>query len=74
MATKTAAFEAFKTGETNIVRETNVARWDSEYSFPRAESGEIVKAVIPHQRPTGMTGFVMNSRLPCSRTGACARR
>ncbi len=61
---ETAAFEAFKTGETNIVRETNVARWDSEYSFPRAESGEIVKAVIPHQRPTGMTGFVMNSRLP----------
>jgi peptide/nickel transport system substrate-binding protein len=61
---ETAAFEAFKTGETNIVRETNVARWDSEYSFPRAESGEIVKAVIPHQRPTGMTGFVMNSRQP----------
>ncbi len=61
---ETAAFEAFKTGETNIVRETNVARWDSEYSFPRAESGEIVKAVIPHQRPTGMTGFVMNTRLP----------
>jgi peptide/nickel transport system substrate-binding protein len=61
---ETAAFEAFKVGEVNIMRETNVARWDTNYDFPRAQSGEIVKSVIPHQRPTGMTGFVMNSRLP----------
>lgn len=61
---ETAAFEAFKVGEVNIMRETNPARWDTNYDFPRAQSGEIVKSVIPHQRPTGMTGFVMNSRLP----------
>lgn len=61
---ETAAFEAFKVGEANIVRETNVARWDANYDFPRAQSGEIVKSVIPHQRPTGMTGFVMNTRQP----------
>jgi peptide/nickel transport system substrate-binding protein len=61
---ETAAFEAFKVGEVNIVRETNVARWDANYDFPRAQSGEIVKSVIPHQRPTGMTGFVMNTRQP----------
>ncbi len=61
---ETAAFEAFKVGEVNIMRETNVARWDANYDFPRAQSGEIVKSVIPHQRPTGMTGFVMNTRQP----------
>jgi peptide/nickel transport system substrate-binding protein len=41
-----------------------VARWDANYDFPRAQSGEIVKSVIPHQRPSGMTGFVMNTRQP----------
>jgi peptide/nickel transport system substrate-binding protein len=61
---ETAAFEAFKVGEVNIMRETNVARWDANYDFPRARSGEVVKSVIAHQRPTGMTGFVMNSRQP----------
>jgi peptide/nickel transport system substrate-binding protein len=61
---ETAAFEAFKTGEVNIMRETNVARWDSQYDFPLVASGDIVKSVIPHQRPTGMTGLVMNTRLP----------
>ena len=63
-ADETAAFESFKTGETNIVRETNVARWDSDYDFPRAQSGEVVQSVIPHQRPSGMTGLVMNTRDP----------
>ncbi len=61
---ETAAFEAFKTGEVNLTRETNVARWDSQYNFPLVESGDIVLSVIPHQRPSGMTGFVMNTRLP----------
>ncbi|NAZ36926.1 extracellular solute-binding protein [Rubellimicrobium sp. CFH 75288] len=61
---ETAAFEAFKVGETNIVRETNPARWETEYTFPRAQNGEIVKSEIPHQRPSGMTGLVMNTRNP----------
>lgn len=59
---ETAAFEAFKTGITNTTREFNVARWNSQYDFPRVENGEVVKDVVPHERPSGMTGFVMNSR------------
>jgi len=59
---ETAAFEAFKTGETNFTRETNVARWESQYDFPLTQSGDVVLAELPHQRPSGMTGFVMNSR------------
>ncbi|MFZ3583074.1 extracellular solute-binding protein [Loktanella sp. DJP18] len=63
-ADETAAFEAFKTGEINSNREFNVARWDSQYDFPAVQSGDVVKSVLPHGRPSGMTGFVMNSRKP----------
>jgi len=61
---ETAAFEAFKVGDVTIARETNVVRWDSQYDFPRVTDGSVIKAVIPHQRPSGMTGFVMNTRNP----------
>ncbi|WP_291840719.1 extracellular solute-binding protein [Limimaricola sp.] len=61
---ETAAFEAFKTGLVNSNREFNVARWDSQYDFPAVQSGDIVKSVLPNQRPSGMTGFVMNTRRP----------
>jgi len=61
---ETAAFEAFKTGEVNLTRETNVTRWQTQYDFPLVRDGSIVLDQVPHQRPTGMTGFVMNSRSP----------
>ncbi len=61
---ETAAFEAFKTGEVNFTREFNVARWDSQYDFPLVQSGDVVLATLPHSRPSGMTGFVMNTRDP----------
>ena len=58
----TAMFEAFKAGELNTMRETNVAKWNAQYDFPRVQSGDVVKSIIEHQRPTGITGFVMNTR------------
>jgi len=60
----TAMFEAFIAGEINTIRETNAANWATNYDFPRARSGEVVLSEIPHQRPTGMFGFVMNTRSP----------
>lgn len=54
--------EAFRAGEVSAVREFNAANWDSQYSFPRAEAGDVVKTVIPHGKPSGITGFVMNTR------------
>ncbi len=59
---ETAAFEAFKVGEVNSNREFNVARWESQYNFPAIEDGDVVLSVLPHARPSGMTGFVMNTR------------
>ncbi|MEP2530479.1 extracellular solute-binding protein [Shimia sp.] len=57
-------FEAFKAGEISYVREFNADDWASRYSFPDAVSGDVVKSEIPHQKPSGMTGFVMNERRP----------
>ncbi len=57
-------FEAFKAGEADVFREGNPVKWEEQYDFPRARAGEIVKSVIPHQRPTGIKGFVMNTRRP----------
>lgn len=55
-------FEAFKAGEISAVREFNAQTWASQYDFPAVRSGQIVKSEIPHQKPSGMTGFVMNTR------------
>ncbi|MGR3434720.1 MAG: extracellular solute-binding protein [Shimia sp.] len=55
--------EAFKAGELSTHREFNAQKWD-ELVFPAVERGDVVKSIIPHQRPTGITGFVMNTRNP----------
>ena len=61
---ETAAFEAFKAGIVNSNREFNVEKWNTQYDFPAVQSGAVVKSVIPHGRPSGMTGFAMNTRKP----------
>ncbi len=61
-ADATAHFEAFKGGLINTLRETNAEKWRAQYDFPAVQDGRIVKSEIPHSRPTGITGFVMNTR------------
>ena len=55
-------FEAFKAGEINTYRETNAAKWAAQFDFPAVQSGDVVKSLIPHERPSGIAGFVMNTR------------
>ena len=57
-------FEAFKGGLISSWRETNPAKWESAYDFPDVAAGTVVKSVIPHQRPSGIEGFAMNTRNP----------
>lgn len=57
-------FEAFKAGEITSWRETNPVKWEQQYSFPAVEAGDVVKSIIPHSRPSGIEGFVMNTRNP----------
>jgi peptide/nickel transport system substrate-binding protein len=58
----TAMFEAFTSGIITTIRETNAADWETRYDFPRVRSGEVVLSEIPHQRPSGINGLVMNTR------------
>jgi len=59
-----AIFETFKAGELSSYRESNAAKWASVYDFPAAQSGDVIKTEIPHQRPSGIEGLVFNTRKP----------
>ncbi|WP_425358979.1 extracellular solute-binding protein [Antarcticimicrobium luteum] len=58
----TVLFEAFKAGQISAVREFNAEKWLTQYDFPAITRGDVVKSEIPNQRPSGMTGLVMNTR------------
>jgi peptide/nickel transport system substrate-binding protein len=57
-------FEAFKAGDTSTYRETSAPKWQTNYDFPAVTSGDVVKSEIPHGRPSGIEGFVFNTRRP----------
>jgi len=58
------AFEAFRASVIDVFREGNPAKWATAYDFPAVADGKIVRAEIPHQRPSGIRGLVMNTRRP----------
>lgn len=55
-------FEAFRAGESDTYRESSAARWETAYDFPAVAAGDVVRSEIPHRRPSGMAGLVMNTR------------
>jgi len=58
------ALEAFKAGQYDF-RQENVARlWATGYDGPALRQGRILMEEIPHELPTGMQGFVFNTRRP----------
>ncbi|WP_372885786.1 extracellular solute-binding protein [Shimia sp.] len=57
-------FEAFKAGALSYFREFNAEDWARRYDFPAVAEGRVVKSEIPHRKPSGITGFVMNMRRP----------
>jgi peptide/nickel transport system substrate-binding protein len=57
-------FEGFKRGLSSIHIETDTARWASGYDFPAARDGRVIKEEFATQLPSGMYGFVMNTRRP----------
>lgn len=61
---KGVMFQAFVAGELSVFRELSPVRWQSDYGFPAVTSGAVVKSEIPHGRPSGMEGFVFNTRRP----------
>ncbi len=57
-------FQAFTAGDTSSFRESSASKWATSYDFPAVQTGETIKAEIPNQRPSGITGLVMNTRNP----------
>nr|WP_321457071.1 extracellular solute-binding protein [uncultured Cohaesibacter sp.] len=60
----TAMFEAFKKGQFDILPETDPARWADQYDFNAIKDGRVEKKTFTSQLPTGMSGFVFNTRKP----------
>ncbi len=57
-------FESFKKGVVDVYLETDTGRWATGYDFPAATDGRVVKDVFDTGLPSGMLGFVMNTRRP----------
>ncbi|MDE1461083.1 extracellular solute-binding protein [Spartinivicinus poritis] len=60
----TVAFEAFKAGRYDLYFESIAKNWTQGYDFQAVQSGSIIKAKIPHQRPAGLQAFFFNTRRP----------
>jgi len=57
-------FEAFKKGLFDIYPEASPAKWQTNYEFDAARDGRIMKEVFASREPSGMLGFVFNTRRP----------
>lgn len=57
-------FEAFKKGEIDLYQEGSPTKWARSYDFPSAISGAVIKDAIKPKTPSGMFGFVFNTRRP----------
>ncbi|MEL6735252.1 MAG: extracellular solute-binding protein, partial [Pseudomonadota bacterium] len=60
----TAHFEAFKKGLFDVFSETSPPRWNTAYDFPAVQDGRVIKEVFETRTPSGMLGFVFNTRRP----------
>jgi microcin C transport system substrate-binding protein len=58
----TVALEAFKAGRFDFWLETSAKNWATAYDIPAVHSGKLRKVELPNGNPTGMQGFVFNTR------------
>ncbi|MEL6947303.1 MAG: extracellular solute-binding protein [Pseudomonadota bacterium] len=60
----TSRFEAFKKGLYDVLAENSPRKWQTAYNFPAVQDGRVTKADFDSRRPSGMLGFVFNTRRP----------
>src|SRR5262245_17347504 len=60
----TVAIEALKGGEYDFRLENSSKSWATAYATPAVTRGVLKKEEIPNEVPTGMQGFVFNTRRP----------
>jgi microcin C transport system substrate-binding protein len=58
----TVALEAFKGGAYDLRAEDSAKNWARAYDIPAVRDGRIKNELIPNEIPTGMQGFVYNTR------------
>jgi microcin C transport system substrate-binding protein len=58
------AIEAIKAGQYDLRSENVAKNWATAYTGPAVTQGMIKKEEIKHEIPTGMQGFVFNTRRP----------
>ena len=58
----TVALEAFKAGAYDFRSEASSKNWATAYDVPAVRDGRIRKEEIPNEVPTGMQGWVYNTR------------
>lgn len=58
----TVALEGFKAGTFDFRQETSAKNWATAYTGQAFDAGKITKEAVEHQRPSGMQGFVFNTR------------
>ncbi|ARB45940.1 hypothetical protein P40_11390 [Alloalcanivorax xenomutans] len=61
---QTVALEAFKKGDYDFRFEMNSKLWATAYTGRDFNSGKLVKEEVHHQNPSGMQGFIFNTRRP----------
>jgi peptide/nickel transport system substrate-binding protein len=57
-------FEAFKSGQLDVLAEEDPTRWATGYALPAVNDGRIAKAEFTTALPSGMSAFVFNTRRP----------
>jgi microcin C transport system substrate-binding protein len=58
------ALQAFKAGRIDFRRENISKNWATAYDFPAVEKGWVKRETFKHRLPTGMQGWMMNTRRP----------
>ncbi len=58
------AFEAFKAGHFDIYIDHQAKNWANNYRFPSIDSGDIIRAEVPHQLPIPTQAIFINTRRP----------
>lgn len=55
-------FEAFKKGDIDVYPDLDINHWTRAYNFPAVNTGDVIREATTPQLPTGMLGFVFNTR------------
>lgn len=58
----TVALESFRAGNFDFRVESSAKNWATAYTGSQFDNGTVIKESIEHHRPTGMQGFLYNTR------------